>query len=134
MIRVFTGDLRKVPKQLSRTKLAVGILPMRWPVAVLAALLMTSGVNAQDSTHTEAERKVIRKVAPVYPDLARRIGVSGVVKLVAFVAPNGSVKSTEAVGGNPVLIRAAIDAVKEWKFAPAPNETREIIELRFSVH
>lgn len=56
------------------------------------------------------------------------------VKLVALVAPNGSVKSTEAVGGNPVLIRAAVDAVKGWKFAPALNETREVIELRFSVH
>ena len=107
---------------------------MRWPVAVLATFLIAFGANAQDSTPPEAGRKVTYKVAPVYPDLARKVGVSGVVKLLTIVAPNGSVKSTEAVGGNPVLIRAAQDAVKGWKFAPAANETREIIELRFSVH
>jgi TonB family protein len=71
-------------------------------------------------------------VSPVYPDLARRLQMSGVVKLSATVAPDGSVKSTKPVGGNPVLIKAAQDAVTTWKYAPAPDETRELIELRFS--
>jgi len=70
-------------------------------------------------------------VNPVYPDLARRLQMSGVVKLRATVAADGSVKSIETVGGHPILIKAAQDAVTKWKFAPAPAETRELIEINF---
>jgi TonB family protein len=105
---------------------------MRWLVVIFGVLIAVSAVTAQESTQPEVERTVIRKVAPVYPDLARKIGLSGVVKLVAVVAPNGSVKSLGVVGGNPVLVKAAQEAVTTWKFAPAAQDTRQTIELRFS--
>jgi len=106
---------------------------MRCFVVVLGGLLVAaSAASAQDSAAPEAERKVIRKVVPTYPSLARKAGISGVVRLVAIVPANGSVKSIEAIGGNPVLITAAEDAVKEWKYSPATRETRQMIELRFS--
>jgi len=73
----------------------------------------------------------VYKVAPVYPDLARRLQMSGVVKLTATVAPDGSVKSTRPLGGHPLFVKAAQDAVTNWKFAPAPEETRELVELHF---
>jgi hypothetical protein len=41
------------------------------------------------------------------------------------------VKQTEGLGGNPVLVTASEAAVKQWKFQPAANETREIVTLRF---
>jgi TonB family protein len=105
---------------------------MRWLVVILGVLIAVSAVIAEDSAQTEVERTVIRRVAPVYPDLARKIGLTGVVKLVAVVAPNGSVKSVRVVGGNPVLVKAAQEAVTAWKFAPAAEETRQTVELRFS--
>ena len=71
------------------------------------------------------------KVPPIYPDLAKRTNITGIVKLKATIGPNGSVKSVEPLGGNPVLIKAAQDAVTKWKYAPAPKETRQLIELRF---
>lgn len=98
-------------------------------VALLA--LTASAAAAQDSDTSQHARKVVRMVNPVYPDLARRLQMSGVVKLRATVAPNGSVKATEVVGGHPILIKAAQDAVTNWKFAPAPDETQELIELNF---
>jgi TonB family protein len=97
---------------------------------LLFFLLQTAATApAQDSTLTV--RKVLLRVNPAYPDLARRMHISGVVKLRATIAPNGSVKVVEPLGGNPVLIKAAQDAVSNWKFAPAPEETREVVELRF---
>jgi TonB family protein len=105
---------------------------MRWLVLILGTLVAVSVVAAQDSAQPEVERTVVRRVAPQYPDLARKIGLSGVVKLVAVVAPNGSVKSVRVVGGNPVLVKAGQEAVTAWKFAPAAQETRQTIELRFS--
>jgi len=102
---------------------------------VLLLLLLTIAAStglAQDSETSSHARKVVHMVPPVYPDLARRMQISGVVKLRATVVPNGSVKAIEPVGGNPVLIKAAQDAVTNWKYAPAPDETRELIELRFN--
>jgi len=76
-------------------------------------------------------RKAKSKVAPVYPDLARRMSITGTVKLSVVVAPNGTVKSTKLVGGHPLLVNAAMDAMKKWKFEPGPDESTGIVEFKF---
>jgi TonB family protein len=100
-----------------------------WVLLTVAA----SSASAQDSDTSQQTRNVERRAAPVYPDLAKRTNIHGVVKLRATIAPNGSVKLIESVGGNPLLIQAAKEAVTKWKYAPALHETRELIELRFDV-
>jgi len=82
----------------------------------------------------EVERKVVSRVAPVYPDLARKLKLRGVVKLILVIAPDGRVKSTEVMGGNPVLTQAAIEAVSKWRYEPAPQQTHGMVELRFDSH
>jgi len=79
----------------------------------------------------ESNRKIVNKVAPQYPDIARSINLRGSVKAEAVVEPNGAVKSVEVKGGNPVLVRAAQSAIYKWKWAPASHETREPIEVKF---
>ncbi|MGC2185563.1 MAG: energy transducer TonB [Terriglobales bacterium] len=87
---------------------------------------------AQESVKTdELSRKAKTKVAPIYPDVARRMNVSGTVKLAVVVAPNGTVKSAKAIGGHPVLVNAAMDAMKQWKFEAAPSESSGIVEFKF---
>jgi len=78
-----------------------------------------------------APRKIVVNVSPLYPDLARPMRLEGTVKLSVIVAPNGSVKSTEALGGNPLLLKAAQDAISKWKWTPSTQETVEHIELKF---
>jgi len=78
----------------------------------------------------EGQRKILNRVIPQYPDLARQTKLAGTVKIVATVAPNGSVKSVQTVGGNPVLLKAAQDAIYKWKWAPAAQESKELVELR----
>ncbi len=108
---------------------------MRSLAILLAGTLVACAVaTAQESGPPEVERQITHRVAPVYPDLARRVGITGMVRMVATITPAGAVKSVSVVGGNPVLIDAAIAALKAWKFAPAPNETRQLVELRFSAH
>jgi len=104
----------------------------RFILFLLLLAVTASAAPAQDSDTSQQVRKIVHKVAPVYPDLAMRLQISGVVKLRATIAPNGSVKSIEPVGGNPVLLQAAQEAVTNWKYAPALDETRELIELRFN--
>jgi TonB family protein len=79
----------------------------------------------------DAPRKVVTQVAPTYPELASKLQMRGTVRLAAVVAPNGKVKSTQILGGSPVLARAAVDAVEKWRWVAAPQETTEIIELNF---
>jgi outer membrane biosynthesis protein TonB len=63
--------------------------------------------------------------------MARRMNLSGTVKVVAVVAQDGKVKKVEPVGGSPLLVQSAQDAIMRWKYAPGGAESRELIELRF---
>ena len=106
---------------------ALGLLTVTAGTAVLSAPAM-----AQEEVKTEElSRKAKTKVAPVYPDIARRMSITGTVKLAVIVAPNGSVKSSKVVGGHPVLVNAAMDAMKQWRFEAAPTESSGIVEFKF---
>ena len=56
---------------------------------------------------------------------------SSTVKLAVVVGPSGTVKSAKAVGGHPLLVNAAIDAMKQWKFETAPSDSSGIVEFKF---
>ncbi len=100
---------------------------------VAAFIALTVGMQAAQSSSATAtsDRKVASKVAPNYPELARRMHIHGTVRVEAVVRPNGVVKTTRALGGNPVLVDAALDAVGKWKFEPAQAETTEVVQVTF---
>ena len=79
----------------------------------------------------EINRKIKSKLAPVYPELARRMNITGTVKVLVTVTPSGTVKDAKLVGGHPVLAPAALDAVKKWRFEAGPQESSGIVEFRF---
>jgi TonB family protein len=79
----------------------------------------------------ESTRKIVTRVLPQYPEMARTLNLRGSVKAEAVVRPNGMVKSVDVRGGHPVLVRAAQDAIYRWKWEPSSHETREPIEVRF---
>lgn len=87
---------------------------------------------AQSGTTDESKRKVKSKVAPTYPELAKRMNVGGKVKIEVVITADGHVRSTKVVGGHPLLAQACQDAVKEWKFMPASEETTQIVEFSFT--
>ena len=105
----------------------------RWfaRVAALALVGVVVFLPQPGRAQDELTRKVKTKVAPAYPELARRMSISGVVKVQVVVAQNGAVKSTKIVGGHPLLVNAATDAVKKWKFEPASEETTGVVEFKF---
>ncbi len=104
----------------------------RYASFLLAIVVPLTGVTlAQHSPDSESVRKVITRVAPSYPELAKRMHIEGSVKIEAMVRPNGTVRTTRVIGGNPVLVEAASNAVSKWKFEPAPNETMEVVQLTF---
>lgn len=78
------------------------------------------------------ERPIKQRVSPTYPELAKRMHVSGTVRIAATVAPDGSVTATKTMSGNRMLATAAEDAVHKWKFVPAPDESVVEIEINFA--
>lgn len=99
-------------------------------VAVVALAASVAGAQTAPETHS-SERKVASRVTPIYPELAKKMHIHGTVKVEAVVRPNGSVKTTRVLGGNPVLVDAALDAVGKWKFESGQSETTEIVQLTF---
>jgi len=99
--------------------------------AATAIICPAPAMAQQESRTDELTRKPKTKVSPVYPELARRMSITGTVRLAVVVAPNGQVKNTKAIGGHPILVNAAMDAMKQWKFEPAPAESTGVVEFRF---
>ncbi len=105
----------------------------RWTAIVLLLLAAWSSVLSPKAAAGEEEaRKVKTRVQPAYPELARTMHLSGTVKMIVVVAPNGNVESVKPMGGHPLLVEAAMDAVKRWKFEPAPKESTMVMEFKFS--
>jgi TonB family protein len=103
--------------------LMVGLL------AMATCALMASSGRAADQ---ESGRKTTKKVAPKYPLIARKMLLTGTVRLAALVAPAGQVTSTEVIGGQPILLAAATEAVMQWKYQAAEKESREVLMFSFA--
>jgi TonB family protein len=113
----------------------VSIERRSWATWVLVCVLglVPVAVQSQSEANAEILRKVRSKVAPTYPDLARKMGLSGIVRIEVVVSADGAVKEARVAGGHPVLANAALDAVKKWKFEPAGGESSGTVSVRFDV-
>jgi protein TonB len=110
----------------------------RIATALLAVLSLTLtvgpapvGAQTTQNQNDEILRRAKSKVQPVYPELARKMNISGTVKIEVVVGPNGTVKDARVVGGHPVLAGAALDAAKKWRFEPASTESTGVIDFKF---
>jgi protein TonB len=82
--------------------------------------------------------KMIRQVQPVYPQIAKTAHVQGTVLLHAVISKDGSVQELQYVSGPPLLMKAAMDAVREWRYQPTllngePVEVETTISVIFSL-
>jgi protein TonB len=81
---------------------------------------------------------LVRAIKPVYPQLALEAGVQGEVVLQAVIGKDGRIQNLHAISGNPLLVKAALDAVRQWLYRPylLNGEAVEVetqITVRFSV-
>jgi protein TonB len=84
------------------------------------------------------EAQLLRRVVPAYPPLAKQARIQGTVQFTAVIATNGSIESLELVSGHPLLVRAAYDAVRQWRYRPTylngqPVEVFTQIAVRFNL-
>ena len=102
-------------------------------ILCFAAALVAAPVHSfAQQVQAEVKRKVVSRVPPLYPDIARRMQLAGTVKLQVEIEPNGIVGNAKIIGGHPMLAQAAVDAVNKWRWSPASEVTTEIVEINFS--
>jgi TonB family protein len=94
------------------------------------SLIMVLSLCALVATGQET-RKALSKPAPAYPDVARRLNLAGVVKVEVVVGPDGEIKDTKVIGGHPLLVDAALKALRDWKYERAGSETKLELEFKF---
>ena len=96
------------------------------------------GPTSEDALAVQAAL-LINRVQPVYPPLARQTRIAGTVRLHAIISKQGTVESLEVLSGHPLLVRAAMDAVQQWKYKPTllngePVEVDTTIDVIFSLN
>jgi len=79
------------------------------------------------------ERAIKSRVAPVYPELAKRMKIGGMVKLEVNVDAGGKVVDVKAISGNHMLATAAEDAVRKWRFEPGTSQTTVVVDVNFAL-
>jgi TonB family protein len=106
------------------------VLSRRLPAHLF--LLGSLALGAGSAVAATAHRAVVSKVPPIYPELARRMHVSGTVVLHLVVAPDGSVSDAKVESGHALLGPAAQEAVKRWKFEPSSESSDFTVDVNFS--
>jgi protein TonB len=91
----------------------------------LSGIVNTTAINAQKAPEQSlrisqgvSQGLIIKKVQPAYPPQARQMRLEGKVELQANISRSGSISSIKQLSGDPVLGRAAMDAVRQWKYKP----------------
>ena len=112
---------------MAKTRGAIGYVDARTDTPGVKTLVIAEAAR-------NAERKLISRVEPAYPEELRKRAIGGTVRLKVTIAANGTVYNTQLLGGNPVLGDAAIAAVAKWKYAPAAAQTTVEVSILFDPH
>jgi TonB family protein len=109
-------------------RLSSRAVPLSGLAGSLALLLMLSVpcLGASD-------RAIKTRVSPVYPEIAKRLHVAGIVKVEATVSADGKVTEVKTISGSHMLAPAAEDAVRKWKFAQGDSESTVTVDVGFAM-
>lgn len=107
----------------------ISTTPVNMPTAVPQVVKVSQGVS---------EGLLLKRVQPIYPEQARQMRVQGAVQLQATISKEGKISNVKVVTGNAQLARAAVEAVKQWKYKPyylnnEPVEIQTLILVNFKL-
>lgn len=105
----------------------------RWTIRCLQVVALALAVGLALPAHAGDDRAVKSRIAPVYPEIAKRMHISGEVKLEATVDADGKVKDVKAVSGNHLLGGAAEEAVRKWRFESGSGEATVTVAVNFAL-
>jgi TonB family protein len=130
---VFTGR-GSMPKELgSDAEVVAYVAGKRGAIGYVGAETRTEDVKTLvvADAGSSAERKLIIRVEPEYPETLKRLNIGGTVRLLVTIAPKGNVEGVQLLGGNPILGESAIAAVKQWVYATGHSRTAAEVSIPF---
>jgi TonB family protein len=75
----------------------------------------------------------LRRTEPVYPELAKAMRIQGRVEITVAIDTDGTVLALKLISGHPLLVDAAMDAVKHWTYPPAARRRVETVQIPFTI-
>jgi TonB family protein len=126
MPKAFGSDA-EVVAYVARTRGAIGYVSSAASVGGVKTLAI--GVPS-----SSAERKLITRVEPDYPETLKRLNIGGTVRLRVSISAKGNVEDVELLGGNPILGESATAAVKKWVYAAGRSRTIAEVSILFDGH
>ncbi len=110
-------------------------------IVLLALGIVADAKAAEQATEVSAataEEHLVKKVEPTYPPLAKMARIQGKVVLQVRIAKDGSVAETKVKSGHPLLVAAALEAVKQWRYKPFTSDSNAVeatatVEVPFSL-
>jgi TonB family protein len=123
MPKAFGSDA-EVVAHVARTRGAIGYVSSAASVGGVRTLAI--GVPSRS-----AERKLITRVEPDYPETLKRLNIGGTVRLQVSISAKGKVEEVELLGGNPILGESATAAVKKWVYAAGRSRTIAEVSISF---
>jgi TonB family protein len=93
---------------------------------------MTGVTLCMSAVAAPTHRVIVSRISPAYPELARRMHVTGKVVLLVTIDADGKVSATKVESGHALLAPAAQDAVSHWRFAPNTEASESEIEINFT--
>lgn len=109
----------------------LGLRTFLMALALALTPIALSRATLGQQAHSHRKRKIIMQIKPVYPVLARKMSLRGVVHLQVTVSPAGYPLRIKELGGSPLLMESAARAVSKFEWEPAPLETQEAVEIKF---
>jgi TonB family protein len=133
---VFTGK-GSMPKELgSDAEVVAYVARTRGAIGYVSSTASAEGVKTLSIgvPSGSAERKLIARVEPDYPETLKRLNIGGTVRLRVSISAKGNVENVELVGGNPILGEAATIAVMKWLYAAGSSRTITEVSILFEGH
>jgi TonB family protein len=133
---VFTGK-GSMPKELgSDAEVVAYVARTRGAIGYVSSASSVEGVKtlAIGVPSSSAERKLITRVEPDYPETLRQLNIGGTVRLRVSISAKGNVENVELLGGNPILGESAKIAVMKWLYAAGSSRTITEVSILFHGH
>lgn len=121
------GSDAEVVAYVARTKGAIGYVSAEAIGEDVKTLTIVRGGNG-------AQRRLITRVEPEYPDALKRLNIGGTVRLQLTIGPKGNVEGVEVLGGNPILGESAAAAARQWVYSASHSRTIEELSIPFGSH
>ena len=121
------GSDAEVVAYVARTKGAIGYVSAEAIGEDVKTLTIVRGGNG-------AQRRLITRVEPEYPDALKRLNIGGTVRLQLTIGPKGNVEAVKVLGGNPILGESAVAAARQWVYSASHSRTIEELSIPFGSH